>query len=68
MTETATKYNCSTLYPDGVTGDKPDRNKSEVLQIRLSQKQKQKIENYAKFRETTVSEIMRDYINRLPNK
>lgn len=68
MTETASTYNCSTLYPDEGTGDKANKSKSEVLQIRLSQKQKQKIENYARFQGRTVSEIMRNYIDRLANK
>lgn len=68
MTETASEYSCSIPHLSEVASDESCRHKTEILQIRVSLKQKRKIENYAKNRECTVSEIMRDYINRLPNK
>lgn len=68
MSETASTYNCSTLYPEAVSSDKEAKSKTEIVKIRLSKKQKQKIENYAESRGCSVAQVLRNYIDRLANK
>ncbi|BAZ21991.1 CopG domain protein DNA-binding domain protein [Kalymmatonema gypsitolerans NIES-4073] len=42
--------------------------KTKEVHIRISEKRFSKLKNYATLKEKTVTQIIEDYIDRLPNK
>jgi len=43
-------------------------NREKILRVRLSEEEWTKLETYAQSKEHTISEVIRDYIKRLPRQ